>query len=181
MDVQVPLVNEAMVYVLVVAGLTFTVIDGAVPLKAMPLERVPEMVPEPVIAKDNVAEPPLQILVVPLRTAVDLGLTVTVALPVSSAGMDVQIPLVNVAMLYVVVVGGLTFTVIVGAVPLKPVPLESVPEMVPEPVTAKDNVVELPLQMVAVPLRTAVGLGLTVIVVFTGIEEMPLPSVTVSV
>ncbi len=59
------------------------------------------------------------------------------------------------------VVAGFTFTVIVGAVPLKTVPSDSVPEMVPAPVTAKFNVAVLPLQIAVVPLNTAVGRGFT--------------------
>ena len=42
--------------------------------------------------------PPLQIVVDPLRAPVGLALTVTVALPVLSAAIEVQVPLVNVAM-----------------------------------------------------------------------------------
>ena len=55
---------------------------------------------------------------------------------------------------------GLTFTVMVGAVPLKAVLSERVPDIMPEPVTANDKLVELPLQIVVVPLRTAVGIAL---------------------
>ena len=97
MDVQILLVKVAMVKVVVAAGLTFTVITGAVPLKVVPSERVPEMVPVPVTAKDNVAVPGSHIAVVPLSAAVGRWLTVTVAVPVSSAAMAIQVPLVKVA------------------------------------------------------------------------------------
>ena len=78
-------------------GLTFTVIVGAVPLNGVPSDKFPEIVPEPVTATDNVALPPLQIDCVPLITPVGRGFTETVALPVLSVAMDVQVPLVNVA------------------------------------------------------------------------------------
>lgn len=52
---------------------------------------------------------------------------------------------------------GLTFTFIVGAVPLKVVPSDNVPEIVPTPLTANINTVELPLQIGAVPLIVAEG------------------------
>ena len=64
---------------------------GAVPLNAVPLESVPEMVPVPVTAKDNVAVSPLQITGVPLKAAVGLGSTVTVALPDQSEAIAVQL------------------------------------------------------------------------------------------
>ena len=70
---------------------------GAVPLKTVPSERVPEMVPVPVTANDNVAVAPLQMDIVPLKSAVGRWLTVTVALPVSSAGMDGHVALLKVA------------------------------------------------------------------------------------
>jgi hypothetical protein len=57
---------------------------------------------------------------------------------------------------------GLTLTVIVGTVPLKAVPSDKVPEIVPLPVTAKVKLVDEPLQIVAVPLNAPVGLALTV-------------------
>ena len=80
-----------------VVGLTTTVIVGAVPLNAAPFDKVPDIVPGPVTANDNVAEPPLQIVVVPLITAVGLAFTVTVAEPLMSAAIDVQFEFNNVA------------------------------------------------------------------------------------
>ncbi len=55
------------------------------------------------------------------------------------------------------VADGLTPTVMVGAVPLNAVPSDKVPVIVPVPVTASDNVAVAPLQIVVLPLRTAVG------------------------
>lgn len=57
---------------------------------------------------------------------------------------------------------GLTLTEIVGAVPLKAVPSDKVPVIVPSPVTASDKFVLPPLQMDGVPLNAAVGRALTV-------------------
>ena len=51
----------------------------------------------------------------------------------------------------------------VGAIPLKVVPSDSVPEMFPGPVTAKDKVAAPPLQIVVIPLIEPVGRGLIVI------------------
>ena len=81
----------------VLAGATLTIIAGAAPLKAVPSERVPLIVPVPVAVKVSVAELPLHIVCVPLNTPVGLEFTVTVALPVLSAAMEAQVPLVNVA------------------------------------------------------------------------------------
>ena len=80
-----------------VDGLTETVIVGATPLNAAPFDKVPVIVPGPVTAKFNVALPPLQIVVVPLITAVGLAFTVTVADPLMSAAIDVQFEFNNVA------------------------------------------------------------------------------------
>ena len=87
-------------------------------------------------------------------------LTVTVALPVLSPAIEIQ-PFVKVLTIYVVVTVGLTETAIVGAVPLKAVPSDKVPEIVPAPVTVSVKTALLPLQMVVVPDKIAVGLGFT--------------------
>ena len=71
---------------------------GAVPLNTVPSDSVPLIVPAPVAVMVSVAEPPLHIVVVPLNTPVGLGLTVTTALPVLSAPIEAQVPLVKVAM-----------------------------------------------------------------------------------
>ena len=56
---------------MVVAGLTFTVIVGAVPLNGMaPGDNVPPIVPEPVTVKVSVALPPVQIDCVPLKAPI---------------------------------------------------------------------------------------------------------------
>ena len=88
-------------------------------------------------------------------------LTVITADPLKSAGIDAQVPFVKVAIVYVVVAEGLTETVIVGAIPLKAVPFDNVPVIVPEPVTAKDSVVVDPVQMEDVPVTAPVGRGFT--------------------
>ncbi len=97
MDIHVPLVNVLMVYVVVEDGLTLTVIVGAVPLNTVPSDKVPLIVPVPVAVMVKFVLPPLQIVAVPLNAPVGLAFTVTVALPVLSAAVDVQVPLVNVA------------------------------------------------------------------------------------
>ena len=79
-------------------GLTLTVIAGADPLNTVPSDNVPEIVPDPVAVMVSVAEPPLHMVVVPLKAPVGLALTVTTALPVLSAPIDAQVPLVKVAM-----------------------------------------------------------------------------------
>ena len=90
-DAQVPLVNVAMVYVVVEEGLTLTVIVGAVPLNGIaPGFNVPLMVPEPVAAMLNVAVPPGHIVVVPLNAPVGRSLTVMTALPVRSPAVEMQ-------------------------------------------------------------------------------------------
>lgn len=78
------------------AGLTLTDILGAEPLNGIPPVRVPEIVPAPVTASDKFALPPLHMDGVPLNTAVGRGLTVTVADPVLSEAMELQVPFVKV-------------------------------------------------------------------------------------
>ena len=104
---------------------------------------------------------PLQIVLLPLSTAVGLAFTFTVAPPERSAAVAVQLPSLNVDIVYAVVDDGLTFTVIVGAVPLNAVPSDNVPLIVPLPVTARLSVALPPLQIVLLPLSTAVGLAFT--------------------
>ena len=61
-------------------GLTFTVIDGATPLKLVPSDNVPLMEPAPVTAIFKLADDPLQMLADPLRVPVaraGCALTVT--------------------------------------------------------------------------------------------------------
>ena len=74
------------------------VIVGAVPLKAVPSERVPLIVPAPVAVIIKLVEFPEQIVFDPLKIPVGLGLTVTVALPVLSLLIEVQVLLVKVEM-----------------------------------------------------------------------------------
>ena len=73
-------------------------IAGAVPLKAVPLDKVPLMVPVPVAVIIKLVLPPLQIVAIPLKAPVGLAFTVTVALPVLSAAIDAHVPLVSVLM-----------------------------------------------------------------------------------
>ena len=89
-----------------------------------------------------------QTAVVPLIVPVGKGFTVTVAVPEKSVASEVQLASLSVATVYVVVDDGVTDTVIVGAVPLKEVPSDKVPLIVPLPVTAKDILVVVlcPLQ-----------------------------------
>ncbi len=51
-------------------------------------------------------------------------------------------------------------TVIVGAVPLNGVPSDKVPDIVPDPITAKVRVAEFPLQIAVVPLISPDGIEL---------------------
>jgi len=81
----------------VAVGLTLTVIVGAVPLNGVPSDNVPLIVPVPVAVIVKFVLPPLHIEVVPLKAPVGLELTVIVALPVLSAAIEVQVPLVKVA------------------------------------------------------------------------------------
>ena len=70
---------------------------GDDPLNGVPSDRVPLIVPLPVTVSVNVAADPLQIVVLPLNTAVGLAFTSTIALPVLSAAIAVQLPSLNVA------------------------------------------------------------------------------------
>ena len=118
------------------------------------------MVPVPVAVMVKFAFPPLQMVVVPPNTALS-ALRPPLLLDCRFYHHYlVQVPLVKVAIVYVVLVEGLTLIVIVGAVPLKAVPSDRVPDMVPEPDTPKDKVAELPLQSVAVPLSIPLGVDL---------------------
>ena len=74
------------------------VIVGAVPLKMVPSDKVPLIVPVPVAVIVRLVLPPLQIVAVPLKAPVGLAFTVTVALPVLSAAIDAHVPLVSVLM-----------------------------------------------------------------------------------
>ena len=80
-EAHVPLVSDAIEYVVATVGFTFTLIAGAVPVKNVPSERAPEIVPAPVTDKLKVADDPLQIAVVPLNVPVGRELTVIVAVP----------------------------------------------------------------------------------------------------
>ena len=71
------------------------VIVGAVPLKALPSDNVPLIVPLPVTVSVKVALCPLQIVVLPLITEVGRAFTVTVALPVLSPACAVQLSSLN--------------------------------------------------------------------------------------
>ena len=64
------------VYVVVTAGFTTTFIVGAVPLNAVPSDKVPLIVPEPVTLRVRVSVLPVHIDAVPLITPVGVGLTV---------------------------------------------------------------------------------------------------------
>ena len=81
-----------------VVGFMLMVIVGAVPLKMVPSDRVPLIVPVPVAVIVRLVLPPLQIIAVPLNNPVGLAFTVTIALPVLSAAIDVQVPFAKVLM-----------------------------------------------------------------------------------
>ena len=110
------------------------------------------------------ADPPLQIVGVPDITAVGRAFTLIVLVPVKSAPIDVQRESLNVATVYTVVEVGDTVTLIGLVAPLNDVPSLNVPLHGPVPVTAILIFAEPPLQIVGVPLITAVGRGLTVTV-----------------
>ena len=70
---------------------------GAVPLNGVPSDNVPLIVPLPVTVSVNVADDPSHIACVPLSAAVGLAFTSTIALPVLSAAIAVQLSSINVA------------------------------------------------------------------------------------
>ncbi len=78
-------------------GLTLTVIVGAVPLKTVPSDKVPEIVPVPVAVIVKFLLLPLQIMPEPLNDPVGLALILMVALPVLSLLIEVQPLLAKVA------------------------------------------------------------------------------------
>ena len=96
----------------------------------------------PVRSIETTAEAPLHIVVVPLIVAVGRGLTVMVADPERSAGIEVQRLSCKDAIEYVVLVAGVTMTEIGLVLPLKGVPSESVPFHGPVPVRAIDRVAD---------------------------------------
>jgi hypothetical protein len=170
MAVQFTSLSADIVYVLVELGLTLKVYG----LAAMP-DTVVGVVPsvyvsvhgcEPVKATLSVVLPPLHIVALPLITLVGRGLTVTKALPVLSAPMAVQFTSLSADIVYVLVELGLTLKVyglaampdtVVGVVPSVYVSVHGC-----EPVKATLSVVLPPLHIVALPLITLVGRGLTV-------------------
>src|ERR1041385_8676943 len=88
-----------------VAGLTLTVCW-------FPSDQVRFQGPIPVSTAWITVEPPLQLVALPLTTAVGRGLTVTTALPVRSPGLAVQCASVKAVTLYVMFVAvlGLALT-----------------------------------------------------------------------
>jgi hypothetical protein len=83
---------------------------------------------------------------------------VITALPLRSPASAAQFASFSAAIVYVVVEPGITFTAIVGAVPLNGIPPGlSVPLIVPAPVTAMLRVVLSVEQMLFDPLSTPVG------------------------
>jgi hypothetical protein len=105
-------------------------------------------------------------VVVPLKTAVGLGLNVITALPLKSAGIAVHLLSLRLVIVYIfedvgdtVKVYGfaLILFIVTGAVPSVYTTFHGA-----EPVKVNVRVAELPSQIAVVPLRTAVGLGFTV-------------------
>ena len=156
------------------------VIAGAVPLNALPSDSVPLIVPLPVTVSVKVALCPLQIVVVPLITEVGRAFTITVALPDLSPACAVQLASFSVATVKVVVVLGPTLLVIVGAVPLKALPSDSVPLIVPLPETVRVKTALWPLQIVVLPVILEVGRAFTV-TTDEFVPKQPLESVTITV
>jgi hypothetical protein len=74
----------------VLEGETLTIIGEELPLNKVPFDNIPFQGPVPVTAILRLAGCPLQIVVLPLITAVGRGLTVTVAGPLRSAAIAVQ-------------------------------------------------------------------------------------------
>jgi hypothetical protein len=143
-------------------GLTVVVIGLLLPLKLAPLDNVPLHGPVPVTTMLSVAFCPLHIVVVPVIFPVGLAFTVTTALPVLSADIDVQFASDSVLIVQVVLDDGLTEAVIGLLLPLKLAPLDSVPLHGPVPVTAMLSDALCPLHIVVVPVIAPVGLALTV-------------------
>lgn len=106
----------------------------------------------------------------PLNSAVGKGLTVTIADPVKSEGIEVQLASCKVEIEYVVVTAGLTVIVIGLLAPLNAAPVDKVPFHGPVPVRFRLRVADRPEHIEVVPVITPVGLGLTV----TRAEPVPL-------
>ena len=122
-------------------------IEGAVPLNGIaPGLNVPLIVPLPVTAIESGAEDPTQIVCVPARLPVGRTFIDIVAPPVLSEAIEVQLASDNELTVYVVVVEGLTTTVIGLTLPLNATPFERVPLQGPVPVKATASVAEPPLQ-----------------------------------
>jgi hypothetical protein len=121
----------------------------------------------PVKVTVRVAVCPRQIAVVPLKTAVGLASTVTMALPLISPGMALQLPLTEVRVYVLVDVGDtanvyglvLMLLMVIGVTPSVYVILQGA-----TPVNVTLRLADWPLQMEVVPLKTAVGLASTVTV-----------------
>ena len=135
----------------------------------------------PVRATEMVAELPAHIVVVPLIVAVGLGLIVTTAVPENTPVQPVAS--LTAVKLYVVVAAGDTVKVygdeaipgtVTGVTPLVYVRFHG-----PVPVRATDRVADAPLHIEVVPLKVAVGAGLTVTVSVKGVPaQVPENGVT---
>jgi len=176
-------VTAVTVYVVVVVGLTLRVAGLLViPFCVTPSDQVTFHGAVPVSAAVSVVELPTQMLVVPLTVAVGNGLTVTIALPEE---VPVQFASETTVTVYVVVADGVTLRV--AGLLVTPVCVTASDHVMfhgPVPVSVAVSVVELPAQMVAVPVTVAVGNALTVITALPEVvpaQPAPVTAVTVYV
>ena len=153
-------------YVVVADGVTLRVAGlAATPVCVVPSDQVTLQGAVPVRSAWIVAAVPLHTVVLSalLTTDVGLGFTVTTALPVRFPAWAVHLESVSAVTVYVVVDDGLTLRVAgLEATPVCVTPSDHVTFHGPRPVSAAWMVLELPLQIVPLPLATAVGLALTV-------------------
>jgi len=158
---QVASVNDVTVYVVVADGLTLR--DAVVPVLMVCVtlsDHVTVHGAVPVRMAVIVAEPPGHIAPPPPTVAVCSGRMVTVAEPLE---VPLQFASASDVIVYVVVVAGVTLREAVVPLLIVCVTLsDQVTENGAVPVSAAVIVVEAPAQIVALPLTTAVGRGLTV-------------------
>ena len=133
--------------------------------------------PVPVKAILRVADWPLQMVFVPLKTAVGRGFTVTIALPLRSDAIDEHLLSLAEDKVYVWIDEGVTVNeyglalivlMVTGVTPSVYVILHGA-----LPVRFTVSVADWPLHIVFVPVNITVGLG------FTAITALPLRSVAV--
>ena len=165
-EVQAASTNDAIVYVVVVVGLTLLLHDPLpLPVTVPPLLNVNVQEPVAVIVPLTVVLPPLQIVVAVLViAATGRVFTVTTSDPVRSPLIEAQAASTNEAIVYVVVVVGLTLLLQEPVpVPVTVPPLLNVKVQAPVAVIGPLIFVLAPLQMVVAELVTpAIGRAFTV-------------------